>query len=238
MKAIIFIRSNARKGNVEHGHVGWAFELKDKTFMAGSIEDVDISKRWSIKTNQPLADFSFGNGWKYPTYDMYKIVEVANPNIDSTLSTLKDVMATEYNFIGKNCMDATYKILKNYGAVIPNPADFSNWLPTEWFRNINATPMILMQHKHKIDFSIYEHPNCEGDSLRYCQNDNFDTPNIHYAGRELGDYISSIVLRSGKIRIFEHPNYEGSYLDLTEKGLYNLKDTGIEDKMSSFQAFV
>lgn len=238
MKAIIFIRSNARKGNIEHGHVGWGFELNDKSYMAGSIEDVPISKRWSIKTNQILSDFSFGNNWKYPTYDRYKIVEVANPHIDSALATLKDVMATEYNFIGKNCMDATYKILKNYGANIPNPADFSNWLPTEWFENINASPNILMNHAHPIDFSIYEHENCDGDSLRYCQNANFEAPSIHYAGRELGDNISSIVLRSGKLRIFEHPNFEGSYLDFTQKGLYNLSNSGVEDKMSSFQAFV
>ena len=237
MKAIIFIRSNARKLNIEHGHVGWAFETKPGIFQSGSIEDMDINKRWTRETNNPSAIFGIGpeNG-KYPTYDLSKTIQISNPNIISALETQKHVMNEPYNFIGQNCMDATYLILKNYGCVLPEPKKI--WNPIEWFNNINAQANFLMNSVHKIDFSVYEHPNCEGDSERYrSNNETISNPDIHVWGRELGDNVSSIVLRKGKLRIFEHQKYDGQFYDLTQAGLYQLKDFGFEDKMSSFQAW-
>ena len=237
MKAIVYIRSNARKGNVEHAHVGWAFEVKPGIFNAGSIEDVPMNKRWNVKTNDPNDVFGCGpNNGYYPTYDMYKVLEVASPNIASALASQQQVMQTEYSFIGKNCMDATYKILHAYGAKLPVPAD--KWFTNDWFNNIDQPFKILWNSHHLIDFSLYEHPGCEGDSERYRTNEaQLVNGDLHVWGREIGDHVSSIVLRKGRLRIFEHQNFEGRYADLTKPGLYNLSDFNFEDIMSSFQAW-
>lgn len=238
MKAIIFLRANSRVFNVEHGHVGWGFEISPGTFYIGAIEDQHITQRWVEKSNNPYAPFGLGpkNG-VYPGYDMFKIIEVSNPNVNYAIETQTAQMKLDYSALGNNCLDATYFILKAYGAVLPKPSD--HWFPNDWFKYVQPDkPFVLMESKHQIDFTVYEHPNCEGDSQRFLSNnDTYSDNDIHIPGREIGDCVSSIVLRKGKLRIFEHQNFGGKYFDIVKPGYHYLGNYQFEDIMSSFQSW-
>ncbi len=64
-------------------------------------------------------------------------------------------------------MDAVYRIVRVYGVSLPVPS--SEIYPMKWFSSINAQPWVLQEAASKIDFSLYEHPNFEGDSVRFSQ---------------------------------------------------------------------
>ena len=252
MRAIVYVRSSTpRIGFAEFGHVGWGFETQPRKFNIGSVENtkggpvnVPAHKKdfWCINTMKP--HFPFGVGPKdpvkkirYPGYDMFKEIEVPEPNVKAALAKVREVSREPYNLIGGNCMDATYKILKAYGAPLPRPSD--NWEPIKFFKKISTRAIVLQDSKSRIDFSLYEHPNFEGDSVRFSSNNKIiKGANVHYAGREVGDCVSSINIRRGRLRVFEHPNFEGHFLDF--KGPYivpSLKRYGFDNKISSFQAW-
>ena len=252
MKAIIFIRTGTpRIGFVELGHVGWGFEVKPGVFNIGAVENaqggaVNVppseKDQWSINTQNPYRPFGIGpsnptNGKRYPGYDMFKIIEVNTSNSTAALQMVQQIAQEAYQVIGNNCMDAVYRILKEYGITLPKPSD--DVYPMNWFSNINAVPYVLQDPVAKIDFSLYEHPNFEGDSVRlFSTNSEQGYPTVNYAGREIEDRVSSINLRSGTIRVFENTDYQGKSQDFTGPCLINnLSDYGMEDKISSVYAW-
>jgi hypothetical protein len=91
----------------------------------------------------------------------------------------------------------------------------------------------------KIDFSLYEHTNFEGDSVRlFSNNSKQGYPIVNYAGREIEDRVSSINLRSGTVRIFERPNYQGKSQDFTGPCIINeVADYSMHDRISSIYAW-
>jgi hypothetical protein len=252
MKAIIFIRTGTpRIGFVELGHVGWGFEVKPGIFNIGAVENakggaINVppheKDQWSLNTQNPYRPFGVGptnssNGKRFPGYDMFKIIEVNSPNPNAAIQMVQQIAQEPYQVIGNNCMDAVYRILKAYGVSLSKPSD--DIYPMNWFKNINATPYVLQDSVAKIDFSLYEHPNFEGDSVRLISNNSEQGyPTVNYAGREIEDRVSSINLRSGTIRIFEHPNYQGKSQDFTGPCIINeLADYGMHDRISSVYAW-
>ncbi len=251
MKAIVFVRSGSpRLGLVEAGHVGWGFEIQPGMFNIGAVEKTGNNAHpqahpkdfWSFNTAQPYRPFGLGpvdpkTGVQYLGYDMHKIIEVPNANPRAAIKAVEQVDKDPYYPFGGNCMDSAYKILSEYGAVLPKPAE--NWLPIGWFKAIKAQAYVLQDAAASIDFSLYEHPNFEGDSLRIIRVEKeFGQKNVHYEGREIGDCVSSINLRSGKLRVFEHPDYKGKSVDFVAPCIINsLAPYGMEDKISSFYAW-
>ena len=167
---------------------------------------------------------------------MYKIIEVNSPNPNAAIQMVQQIAQEPYQVIGNNCMDAVYRILKAYGVSLSKPSD--DIYPMNWLTNMNSNAYVLQDSVAKIDFSLYEHTNFEGDSVRlFSNNSEQGYPSVNYAGREIEDSVSSINLRSGTVRIFERPNYQGKSKDFTGAYIINeVADCGMHDRISSVYA--
>lgn len=252
MKSIVFIRTGTpRVGFAEFGHVGWGFEIQRNMYNIGAVENdkggpVNIpasqKDQWSLNTQNPYRPFGIGpknptTGAIYQGYDMYKIIDVPYPNPRNAIQMVHTIAQEPYNVIGNNCMDAVYRIILAYGGALPKPSD--EIYPVKWFESINAPKQALQDAAASIDFSVYEHPIFEGDSVRFTSNNKEQGyASIAYFGREIEDCVSSINVRSGIIRVFEHPNYKGKFVDF--KGpciIQDLSFYGMDNKISSIYAW-
>lgn len=250
-KAFVFARMfQPRVAWEEFGHVGWGFEVRPGVYSVGAIEYTGGQKSnngfWAIETDKPLVPFGLGpkvNGKQCYEYGLYKVLEVARPNVQAAQAKLQEVKRKPYAFVGNNCLDSTYAILKAFGASPLPDISWGNLAPANWFKSLPGRPTMLNHTRYPIHFTFYEHPGLEGDGLPQRHNHPFEVADLHrkYPGREIGDCVSSIHMRSGYVRIFEHPNFQGRSASFGNgKSLYvsqaMLRQAGMEDKVSSFKA--
>jgi hypothetical protein len=157
MRAIIFMKPEAASGL---GHVGWAFETSPGKFWFGSVEYAGSGdpKTWNIPPGRPNGAFweenaSFrdvlqkmksgkhgGNGW---TYSTYKVVYVNDPDVAAAQRVARNTPKIGYRLFGvgsrgRNCMDATFDIIKAYArgndTFLPWPS--THPVPNDWFKCI------------------------------------------------------------------------------------------------------
>ncbi|MEZ4861629.1 MAG: hypothetical protein R3C14_09990 [Caldilineaceae bacterium] len=130
-QALVFVRRNAAYGI---GHVGWAFTLSEGIFNAGAVENhhgglITPSSRmgfWMLHTYDPTAPM------RKRRYTEFKVIQLEEADPATAEGVARWVGAQAYEFIGRNCMDDTYDVLRTYGVKnLPPPA--THWEPNYWF---------------------------------------------------------------------------------------------------------
>jgi hypothetical protein len=135
-KAVVFLRRSGADGI---GHVGWAFDNGDGTFTAGSIENprhTFYTKPramgfWMVCARDPILPM------RARRYREFKVLDLGQTDRSSALRVVKWVSRQPYEVIGHNCMNATYDVLRAFGADdLPVPAH--HWEPNHWFDHVRG----------------------------------------------------------------------------------------------------
>ena len=144
-RVYIFVRTDAVNlllGNA--GHIGWAFELSDGSFFAGSTENPfngvpDDS--WYVAPGKDNGFWSqrFANESSmlvyiknYWGYNKYKVVYWANPRLHTAKLRSEQCELKGFRGRGNNCLDHTYFVLDGLG-LTGMPFTQTNPTPNGWF---------------------------------------------------------------------------------------------------------
>lgn len=136
MRAVVFVRRTGADGA---GHVGWAFDCGDGTFNVGSIENPHHTLRtlpdqmgfWVVKERDPIEPM------RQRAYTHFKLIEVGDSHPTFARQVVAWLGARPYDLFGHNCMNATYDVLRAFGAA-PLPAPARHWEPNHWFNHIRG----------------------------------------------------------------------------------------------------
>jgi hypothetical protein len=150
---------NRRNGADELGHVGWAYDVLDGTFICGATENpkglgglgqTGDAKGWWVSrpySNLLIDQFAHARvlpAGSCPPYDSYKVLDVAAPDKDRAWQVACWARDQPYELTGiprgRNCMDDAYDILYAYGATnLPWPT--TNPVPNFWYDAIPSPPL-------------------------------------------------------------------------------------------------
>jgi len=135
-RAAAFIRRSGADGL---GHVGWSFQYPDGAYCGGSVENpagLVVSPPggtgfWSQRIIDPIAPM------RLLSYDAFKMFEVPNADVGRADSTVAWIAQQPYVAIFRNCLDATYDVLRSYG--VPElPLPTLEITPNHWFDSLHA----------------------------------------------------------------------------------------------------
>jgi len=154
-RALIFVRRSGASGL---GHVGWAFEWRNGWFNVGAVENrsgrtfskAEATDFWTAHTTDPVATMQSVGG----QYGEYKVLYVTQPHPKAAWRTVVWVSQRPYAVLRRNCVDATYDVLRTYGITnLPDPA--TEYAPNDWYDSL-ATPSyaiatypLIPLHLHK-----------------------------------------------------------------------------------------
>ncbi len=125
--AAVFVRRSGAHGA---GHVGWCFAYGDDAFNAGSVENPqgtlfaspEDAGFWAVRIRDPLSPMRLRG------YDEFKTFKLKQGRPFDALRIVLWVRRQGYDVFGRNCMDATYDILRTFGVQdLPVPARY--WEP-------------------------------------------------------------------------------------------------------------
>jgi hypothetical protein len=145
-RAVAFVR---RAGAAGMGHAGWAFEWQSGYFNAGSVENRSSAAFtppehmdfWTAQTRDPVATMLKQSGG----YDEYKVFVVAQPQPREAWQVVVWVSRQPYSVARRNCADATYDVLRAFGAVdLPDTA--AKPLPNEWYDALPGSSYRISEH--------------------------------------------------------------------------------------------
>lgn len=138
-RALVFVR---RAGASGLGHIGWAFEWENGWFNAGAVENrgrrsyarPEQTDFWTAHTLDPVATMQEVG----QDYDEYKLFYITQPQPKDTWNVVVWVSRCPYSVLRRNCVDATYDILRTYGITnLPDPA--TEYAPNDWYDSL-ASP--------------------------------------------------------------------------------------------------
>ncbi|WP_424534327.1 hypothetical protein ACOZ38_29005 [Sphaerisporangium viridialbum] len=134
------------------GHIGWGYLVGGtSTWVYGSTENPDgatqidapgFNGAWSANESfaRMLDDFRrqphFPSTVKQPRpahpYTGYKCRPTDTSAVGAANIAASDNIAAGYTFVGNNCLDAAYRVLRAYGAPdLPSPS--LHWYPNDWY---------------------------------------------------------------------------------------------------------
>ncbi|MFN8488373.1 MAG: hypothetical protein U0350_12315 [Caldilineaceae bacterium] len=140
-RAIVFLRRHAAHGI---GHVGWAFLDEKELFNAGAVENplgalytsANEMGFWTKRTRNPIPPM------RARRYDEFKVLELAHADPAYARRVVAWVRKQPYEVIHRNCMDATYDVLRAYGLThLPVPAH--HWEPNHWFACVEGEHYLI-----------------------------------------------------------------------------------------------
>jgi uncharacterized membrane protein HdeD (DUF308 family) len=146
LRAVAFVRRSGANGL---GHTGWAFEWPNGWFNAGSVENpsgapfapVEKMGMWTAHTLEPVATMIR----QATPYDEFKLLFVDEPRCIEAWRAAVWVSRTPYSVQRRNCADATYDVLRTYGAeALPDTAQKS--IPNEWYDAIPGPSYRIADH--------------------------------------------------------------------------------------------
>jgi uncharacterized membrane protein HdeD (DUF308 family) len=146
LRALVFVRRGGANGL---GHAAWAFEWPNGWFNAGSVENpsgaafapVDKMGMWTAHTFDPVATMMR----QATPYDEFKVLFVDGPRFTDAWRAVVWVSRTPYSVQRRNCADATYDVLRVYGAeTLPDTAQKS--VPNEWYDAIPGLSYHIADH--------------------------------------------------------------------------------------------
>ena len=207
-EAFVFCRpSGPVQFGVELGHVGWGFRLPDGRVSVGAVENPGGTPwslpgntgYWSETSADPFRVFSTGPCGLYAPYDLWKSMPVAKPDAAAALNAVREVALDPYFLFGKNCMDATYAVLRAYGADnLPAPSEAQNYAPAAWFDNIGVPASPLAVSDLPAEVILYENTAYRGARVRFLSGDGSPLDPGKPAGF-LKRGASSLLVRSGRL---------------------------------------
>jgi len=149
-----------------YGHEAFGFQTDDEdTTLVGGVELAggktshvsDAMDFWVRLVDNPLLFMStlvpYGRRTRY---DMAKIVQVDNPNVEAAQAVIERIKATDYSLLAQNCLTDTIEVLEAFGVKgIPGGAR-----PSGVFGGISAPviPLVDAWPDLTLDVSIYEQP--------------------------------------------------------------------------------
>jgi hypothetical protein len=74
---------------------------------------------------------------RFRDYDLFKLLDVANPDPGAADGTVAWVATQPYVVVLRNCMDATYDVLRSYG-VSGLPLPMLEITPNNWFDRLSG----------------------------------------------------------------------------------------------------
>jgi hypothetical protein len=140
------------------GHIGWGFLMADGSYCFGSTDHL-FRKSW-LDLGAWLAyghvKPGYDNDWWMETgtseemlakmarshhiyYHAVKEVGAANAQPERALAAAHSMKDAGWSLGGNNCVHQTYRILTDYGAVLPAPQQcLTNIIPRKWFDKVDA----------------------------------------------------------------------------------------------------
>jgi hypothetical protein len=144
-RVIVARRSGAVDGL---GHVGWAYEQADGTWMCGATENPsgsiggigDVKGFWTEAYEATEVPRVFGLSRALPAgvcppYDTYKSIDTLREDVSDAWSTAGWCRDQPFMVPCRDCLDDAFDVLTSYGAALPWPILA---IPNLWFDLINA----------------------------------------------------------------------------------------------------
>jgi len=238
--AKVYLRPSGAR---HHGHVGWAFSFPGGGYLTGGVEMPNMSLRlwqsppkmgfWSLVVENPEAAMTGPPHWERwnSRYDLYKELPVEVSNAPAAMREVKRVASKYWRLIGQNCMDATYEVLRAFGAEgLPKPSMV--WGPIRFFNDIEAPAKVIKAPIADIDITLYA--GLDLSDKRYSILDNFGCPDL--SNDEWENTARSVVVRSGYLALYKDTCFRGRYLKLSPGMSMNLADSEGEVKGQSIWA--
>lgn len=156
-RAVVFINWSMPLG---FGHVGWGFEFVKGQFYFGAVELTSSALKgkgedtriFNEKANQAdmISKMKSGkHGGSGFQYHACKFVNVSKPNQSEPLKVIATARRNGYGFLGNNCMDAVFNVVKAYAngndKILPWPA--THWTPRSFFTDIDAPQITIQSEK-------------------------------------------------------------------------------------------
>lgn len=147
-RALIFVR---RAGAAGLGHIGWAFEWDNGWFNVGAVENrgrrsyarAERTDFWTAHTINPVATMQEVG----QHYDAYKLFYVTRPQSKHAWRVVVWVSRCSYSVLRRNCVDATYDVLRTYGiANLPDPA--TEYAPNDWYDSLASPDYAIRDYPH------------------------------------------------------------------------------------------
>lgn len=143
MWASVFMRHS---GANYSGHTGWAFETRQGVSCIGAVENPpggpvilpSLKGQWfaEVANDQVLSFMARLN----PGYESYKKIWVDTPNVNAAYQRTYSWQDKSYLLLLQNCANATYDILRAYGAEIP---PYYTGQPQVWYESIPVEQSFL-----------------------------------------------------------------------------------------------
>jgi hypothetical protein len=146
MGRVIVVRRQASAYGL--GHVGWAYQQNDGSWMCGATENPanslggvgDQKGFWAKQYDRQYVPRVFGATRVLPSgtcapYDDYKIITTGRADSSDALSKACWCKVQPFYVPGRDCLDDDYDILTTYGADLPLPIIA---FPNAWFDLISS----------------------------------------------------------------------------------------------------
>jgi hypothetical protein len=239
-KAYVFARpGGAVIFGEPYGHEAFGFQTDDEnTALVGGVELAqgktshvkDAMDFWTRLTDNPLNFMSTQVPYGRRTrYDMAKILQVDNPNVEAAQAVIERIKATDYSLLSQNCLTDTIEVLQAFGVNgLPGGAR-----PSGVFGGVQGQPIPLVDPWPglELDVSLYEQPdqfgirtdvdadaNGEaGDPAANQGQDSLDGPHPQ-------PIISSILVRKGYVAVYPNQDFDGEPIVLEVGKVFNAKD--------------
>ena len=152
------------------GHIGWGFLLEDgASWCYGSTDHLwrkpwfDVPG-WIAYSHVPEGS---NNDWwmeigdrdqmmsvmtrsHHIYYHAYKQVAANAIRPEAAIAAAKSMRSAGWSLVANNCVHQTYRILTDYGAVLPRPKIISgSVVPSTWFAQIKAESEFLVTGMHE-----------------------------------------------------------------------------------------
>jgi hypothetical protein len=252
---LVFWRPGGAQINVLiEGHVGFAFQISDWEFIAGSVEMAhgDISPAgkdffFRATSNPELIMGASNNVSAVPQYqtryDFYKSTTVAGANPSAARKQLDKIRGETYVVAYQDCLSAVRDVFlaygghfSDYGLFTRGPSDFFRTLRTGWSA---AVPIVIPWPSSTLDASFYGQFDREGlrDDIVNTDpsavvHDNF-TPDLGSTPDDPSySSQSSLLVRVGYAVVYENTDCDstGRFVAFNAANFSNLRDVGWQAK--------